>query len=374
MRRNLRFAICDLRLKSQCRALRARISNLHFALCILHFAIVFAFAFAFTFCLAPKPARADDLPPTLDASISHGLEYLSAQQNLDGSFGTTQKPAMTGLSLMSFLAAGHTPDVGKYGGVVSAAVDFLVSQSQPDGSFGHNEKPMYGQGIATLALAEAYGVESSRPQRKRIAAALSRAVALIVIAQDVKKQDPYNGGWRYEPTAPDSDLSLSGWNALALRACKDAGIAVPKPAVERAVQFVLKCYLPDPKAFSYQPAGAAQVGPTGVGVLCLHLLDDGNRKESKEAAQFLRAHPIDDQSQFPYYGMYYATQAAYQSDDAVWSAVSKATFDKLLKAQTQQDGGWPDTPEGAGGGRIYTTSLALLTLSIPYRLLPIYQR
>jgi hypothetical protein len=233
---------------------------------------------------------------------------------------------------------------------------------------------MYGQGIATLALAEAYGVETSPAQRKRIAAALAKAVGLIVTAQDVKKQDPYNGGWRYEPTAPDSDLSLSGWNALALRACKDAGVPVPKPAVERAAQFVLKCYLPDAKAFSYQPGGAAQVGPTGVGILCLHVLDDGNRKEAVEAAQFLRTHPIDDQSQFPYYGMYYATQAAYQSGDAVWAAVSKATFDKLLKSQTQQDGGWPETPEGAGGGRVYTTSLALLTLSIPYRLLPIYQR
>jgi hypothetical protein len=338
--------------------------SLTFAFCILHFA----------FCILPRSASADDLPPTLDASVSHGLEFLSGQQNLDGSFGTTQKPAMTGLALMSFLASGHAPDLGKYGGVVAGAVDFLVQQAQPDGSFGHNEKPMYGQGIATLALAEAYGVETAEPQRKHIAAVLAKAVALILTAQDVKKQEVYSGGWRYEPAAADSDLSLSGWNALALRACQDAGIPVPKAAVQRAVKFVMKCHVADAKAFSYQPGGAAQVGPTGVGVLCLHLLDDGNRREAVEAAQFLQAHPTDDQSQFPYYGMYYATQAASRSGDAVWAAVSKVTFEKLLKSQTPQDGGWPDTPEGAGGGRTYTTSLALLTLSIPYRLLPIYQR
>ena len=69
---------------------------------------------------------------------------------------------------------------------------------------------------------------------------LTHSVKLIVAAQDVHKEDVYAGGWRYESTATDSDLSLSGWNALALRACQDAGISVPKPAVQHAVKFVLK--------------------------------------------------------------------------------------------------------------------------------------
>ena len=74
--------------------------------------------------------------------------------------------------------------------------------------------------------------------------------------------------------------------------------------------------------------------------------------------------------------MYYATQAAYQAGDSVWRDVSNVTFDKLIKeAQQQSDGGWPDVPgESAGAGRLYTTSMAVLTLSVPYCVLPIYQR
>jgi hypothetical protein len=326
-------------------------------------------------------SAADSLPPGLDSSVSRGLEFLAAQQDSHGSFGTTQKPAITGLVLMSFLASGHTPNagkfdvnVGKYGNNVRGAIDFLLSQAQPDGTFGHVEKPMYGQAIATLALAEAYGVDDSEPQRKRIAAALANSVKLILAAQDVHKTDAYTGGWRYEANSPDSDLSLSGWNALTLRACQDVGMNVPRPAVQRAVKFVLKCYNADAKGFSYQPGGAASPSMTGVGILCLHLLDGGKASEAAAAAKTLAAKPVDDASQFPYYGMYYATQAAFQAGDSTWTDVSNATFQRILKSQ-QPDGGWPDVPsESAGAGRVYTTSMALLTLSIPYRLLPVYQR
>ena len=334
---------------------------------------VFIFAGTLIFNIG---ACADEaLPSNLDASIGRGLDFLAAQQAADGSFGTAQKPAITGLALMSFLASGHAPDLGKFGAAVRGASDYLLSQAQADGTFTRNDKPMYQQGIVTLALAEAYGLEPNEPQRKRMATVLAKSVEVILKAQDVKKQEQYAGGWRYEANSADSDLSLCGWNALALRACQDVGIAVPKSAARQAVKFVLKCYSADAKGFAYQPGGAPAAGTTGLGILCLHLLDDGaGRKESEAAMRTLEKHPIDDQTQFPYYGLYYATQAANQAGEPSWSAITKATFDKLFKAQ-QPDGGWPDVPSESGGtGRLYTTSMALLTLSIPYRLLPAYQR
>ena len=199
-------------------------------------------------------AFADDesLPPTLDVSVSHGLDFLASQQNPDGSFGAVQRPAMTGLALMSFLASGHTPNAGKsdansgkYGSIVRNGIDFLLSKSQPDGTFGRPEKMMYGQAIATLALAEAYGVDRNEASRKRTALVLTASVKLILAAQEVKKQDAYAGGWRYDVNSPDSDLSLSGWNVLALRACQDVGIAVPKASMQHALKFVLRCYSPE---------------------------------------------------------------------------------------------------------------------------------
>jgi hypothetical protein len=332
--------------------------------------------------VAARARAADELPHGFDESVAKGLTFLASQQNPDGSFGNAQKPAITGLALMSFLASGHTPNggrqdanVGKFGANVRQAIDYLLGQAGPDGAFGHNEKMMYGQAIVTVALAEAYGVDDSEPQRKRIAAALTNSVKLIVTAQDVHKADAYAGGWRYEVNSPDSDLSLSGWNALALRACVDVGIAVPKPAIQRAAKFVMKCYNPDAKGFAYQPGAAVQPGMTGVGILCLNLLDGGQPADAvAAAAKTLAAKPVDESSQYPYYTLYYATQAAFQAGDPTWRDVSKIAFERLMKAQ-RPDGGWPDSgAESAGAGRSYTTSMALLTLSIPYRLLPVYQR
>ena len=115
-------------------------------------------------------------------------------------------------------------------------------------------------------------------------------------------------------------------------------------------------------------------------MLCLYLLEPAPRQAARDGARHLTEHPIDNAARYPYYGLYYATQAAWQAEDDVWSAVSKQTFERLLKAQSP-DGGWPakDFPGVDAGkitepGRIYRTSMAVLTLTVPYRLLPIYQR
>src|SRR5207237_2742973 len=138
----------------------------------------------------------------------------------DGSFdGGAPKVAMTGLALMSYLAAGHAPDDGHFGPTVRHAVDYLVRAAPEDGYFGKLDgSRMYGHGIVTLALAEAYGVEPDPANRARIHAIVGRAVAIILKAQDVPKDAAHAGGWRYDPGSIDSDLWLSGWTILALRA------------------------------------------------------------------------------------------------------------------------------------------------------------
>jgi hypothetical protein len=202
---------------------------------------------------------------------------------------------------------------------------------------------------------------------------------VILDAQAVAKAEPHAGGWRYKRDAPDSDLSLSGWNALALRAAQDAGVEVPKEAVQKAVGFVLRCYNPTDKGFSYQPGGAGQVGPTGIGLLGLYLLDGNGattrpgvgRPEFAAAGNYLAEHPVNDSTPFQYYAMYYTTQAARQAGGATWAAVFKATSARLLAAQSK-DGSWPKV--GQEPGEAYATSMAVLALTVPYGLLPVYQR
>jgi hypothetical protein len=283
---------------------------------------------------------------------------------------------------MSFLACGHTPNagkfanVGKFGSNVRAAIDYLLAQAQPDGSFGRRDKPMPGQAIATLALAQAYGVDDSEPQRKRIAAALTASTKLIAATLEPRKSDASSGGGKSEANL-DTDLSLCEWMLAATRACQDVGINVPRPVFQRAAKFVLKCYNPSEKGFSQQPGLPVNPGATGAGLLCLRLLDapQQQRKLEPAIANTLASNPVDDSDiQNAYASAYFATQAAFQAGGTTWHEVATVTFDKLGKSQ-QADGGWPDAgAEFNGGGRTYTTATALLALSVPYRLLPNDQR
>jgi len=344
------------------------------------------------------PAKAADrpVPPKLDDSVDRALAYLAKQQREDGWFDHQFRPAgkdadasrhrraMTGLVTLAFLSAGHTPDsrtardAGRYGPVVSKAVDALVNAVPDDGYIGKlDEKPMYTQAIVTLAVAQAYGVEPRADRRLKTHAALTKLVGIILDAQQVKKEPVYAGGWRYTREAPDSDLSLSGWNALALRAAQDAGINVPGGAIRRASQFVDRCYVKDQRGFAYQPGGPLQAGTTATGVLCRYLIQREVQPETVDAAESLAGRLNADKpfGDHPYYGMFYVTQAASQASDDVWKSAGRPTLEKLVKAQ-DADGGWPPNwpPESSEPGRVYRTAMAALSLTVPYRVLPIYQR
>ena len=338
---------------------------------------------------AQQPAP---LPAKLDESVARGLDYLAKQQNPDGSFALGRNPdgtpgtvggpplAMTGLSLLAFLAAGHAPDVGRHGLAVSGAIDHLLLKIPDNGYVGAvagdrgDASRMYGQGIVTLALAEAYGVERDRERRVRIYAALNKLVQVILTAQAVQKPEPHAGGWRYTPDAADSDLSLSGWNALALRACQEAGLNVPKEAVQRAAQFIVKCQNPNDKGFGYQPGSPGEAGPTAIGILGLYLLDADEHPGLADAQKFLlQAAAQIPPPKFPYYTAYYVMQAALQAGEPTWGTLSRPYLDTLVTIQSP-DGGWPPSPVAEEPGRVYATAMAVLTLSVPYRLLPIYQR
>lgn len=327
--------------------------------------------------LLPGHVRAAEqaLDAELDAAVERGLAFLARQQQRDGSFeGGGPKIAMTGLSLMAFLSAGHAPEVGRYGTVVRQAVDYLLAQSPEDGYFGRIDKSrMYGHGIVTLALAEAYGVEFDAQRRQRMRPVIERAIRVILEAQDVEKANVHAGGWRYEPRSHDSDLSLSGWNALALRAGQDIGIDVPPEPIERAIAYVLKCYTTNQPGFAYQPGRERTLGMTGVGVLNLWLLSDREYEQVDAVREYLATTRVETERRYPIYAAYYTTQAAFQLGGETWTQSWTPTRAWLIGSQLD-DGGWPVSRMSEEPGRLYATSMSILTLTVPYRLLPIYQR
>jgi len=125
-------------------------------------------------------------------------------------------------------------------------------------------------GSDSLMLAEVVGMSADPELAEQSRTALARAVDLILKAQDLAKGGSQAGGWRYQPTSRDSDLSVSGWQVMALRAAKSAGCAVPSGQIDKAVAYVKKCAVKD-GGFGYQPGGGPNNPRTGTGILALEI-------------------------------------------------------------------------------------------------------
>lgn len=334
------------------------------------------------------------LPANLDDAVARGLAYLARQQNPDGSFGAGRNPdgtpatapaaveappmALTALSLTAFLSAGQAPDVGRHGLAVRNAVDYLVGKIPDDGYVGAvkgdkaDASGMFGHAVVTLALAEAYGVEEDRDRRTRIRAALVKTLGVTLAAQSApNRPEPHAGGWGAAPDAPDANLSITAWSVLSLRACRDVGLDVPQAAFDRVAQFVLKCRNPVDRGFAYQPGGAGNAGATGAAILVFQLLGAGDRPEVPEAVKFLSQPSATTRP--TNLSPYHTSLAAQLAGESTWSWVAKPVADAALAAQ-QPDGGWPPAATPAEPGRTFATAKSVLTLTVPYRLLPIYER
>ena len=120
----------------------------------------------------------------------------------------------------------------------------------------------------------------------------------------------------------------------ALRAGQNIGISIPKERAGRAADFVMHCYNKLQRGFSYTPRSDATAAMTGVAVLNLYLLEAQNREETIAGVQYLIDHPVTAETRFPYYAIYYTTQAAFQAGDPAWSAVWKTTQAQLLPMQS----------------------------------------
>jgi hypothetical protein len=231
--------------------------------------------------------------------------------------------------------------------------------------------PMYHHGLATLALAEAWG----QSQDPRIRDVLKRAVELICQCQNPR------GGWRYNPRVADDDLSATVMQLMALRAAKDAGLEVPKDVIDNGISYVKACHNGKGQGkdggFAYQPGGESGFARTGAGVTSLQVAGNYKAAEVSEGVDFLmQFKPLGQRAEndaFYYYGLYYATMGTYQAQSIgawgrkAWQAWYPAVTKSLIAAQK---------PEGKWDGPYdqFSTAVPLLILAIPCRYLPIYQR
>jgi hypothetical protein len=209
---------------------------------------------------------------------------------------------------------------------------------------------------------------------------LRKAVDLIARCQNDA------GGWRYQPK-PDArgDLSVTVMQLNALRAARDAGIAVPAENIQRAIEYVESCAVKGPdgeaKAFAYQPRGDVRWSTTSSGVMSLMLCGQYRIDRVKPALDSLliaRAKGTDRREWFVY-GTYYAAQALYQA--AGQSAEFRepwrkwyGSVAKVILAEQISSGSDKGRFKLDGQYGTWSTSMCVLILGLPYRYLPIYQR
>lgn len=304
-----------------------------------------------------------------EAVIKGALRYLAAKQAPNGSWNEQNHPiALTGYTLMPFLATGNLATEGEYAKVVAAGVQYLVDSIQQDGTYvPHNDgQYMYGHGIATIALSEMYGQSKSQLIRPK----LEKAVRLIISSQN--KQ----GGWRYRPHSDDADISVTVLQVVALRAAKNAGLDVPQTTIDRAVQYVRQCYHAQSGGFGYQPGQGAGFARTAAAFYSLQVCGLYDDPMVKTASDFLLKNK--DSGEWFTYGNFYAAPAQYMVGGEIWQQWY-AHMNALLMKAVKREGPvahWDTGLDKSGQpvGPVYCTAVYTTILAMPYHYIPLYQR
>ncbi len=332
-----------------------------------------------------------------ETAVEEGLRWIVQHQRPDGSWrffhnvnacqgdcrnsGTIESPtAATGLALMSMLGAGYTHEAGPYQREVQAGLEFLLSKMRvgPRGGnltiSGGGKASMYAQAIATIALSEAWAMTGDPALEQPVFEAQKYICAA---------QNEFNGSWGYQAGQP-GDLTITSWQVAALKSCKLAGIHVDQKVWNKAKQFV-ESTTDTSGLFGYKRPVNQKLSArrrdyqlkttTAVGTLAQMYMGSTIERESiHNGINYLSREGV---SKTDIYFDYYATQVFRHFGGEEWKEWNAVMRDHLVDTQDRSKGhargSWyfPDK-HGEVGGRLYTTAMAVMTLEVYYRFLPLY--
>lgn len=340
-----------------------------------------------------------------ERAVAAGLRYLAGRQRRDGSWGDPRfvsdkyrevNVGKTGLALLAFLGAGHTPESNsEYSASTVAAMEFLLaSQGRATGQFGNASS--YSHGIATYALAECYALMEGR-QREVLRRPLERAVQRIADEQIRGRDRARNGGWSYYyPDGSTFDswprVSITAWQVMALESARLGGLEVEDRIFEGARSFLLGSvdsrrgfmrYSHDPSRLNSNYPTLP--GSTPAGLFGLSLLgEDISGNEYRELRGYMAEriptrYRMRSEDAFVHEGSgnlyfwYYGSLAMLRAGGSEWRRWNEGMKDVLLGSQAEE-GSWAPLDVYAtryagdrDNDRVYSTSMCVLTLEVYYR-------
>ncbi|MBL9122550.1 MAG: terpene cyclase/mutase family protein [Planctomycetaceae bacterium] len=321
-----------------------------------------------------------------EEAVARGLRWLAMHQHADGHWGLDDfhragncrgrchnagehsDTAATALALLPFLGAGQTYRAGDYQEVVAAGLDWLCDAQANDGDLrGPGIGRMYGHALGTIVLCEAY--ELTRDNRLREPA--QRGVDFIVAAQHRR------GGWRYRP-GEEGDTSVIGWQIMALRSAEMAYLSVPPETLTRSERYLERAQCDSEGGlYGYQPGFEPTPAMTAEGLLCRQYAGWSNKHPGIRKGVGALLERLPSSSSLEIYYWYYATQVMHHHGGRAWQTWNAAMRDTLVELQETRGhlaGSWaPGHDHMAAGGRLATTALAICTLEVYYRHLPLYR-
>jgi hypothetical protein len=347
---------------------------------------------------SPSLLRADEPKVDVQDTIRKGLEWLARNQVKRGDEGYweangNQYPTtMTGIAGMCMLMEGSTLKEGKYSDNIRKAVNWYLKHSQASGMLGNPNNPtetgryMYGQGFGTLFLASVYGEEDDDKKRKELEKLLTKAVLFICKAQTDR------GGWGYVSAVDGGGFdegSVTVTQLQALRAARNAGIHVPKDAIDKSVKYLHNCTTPRGGIIYSLAHGAPVTGSersplTAAAVACSFSAGNYDSEDAKKWIKYCKENIPFGKGRLAHdeYQNYYFSQCMYVlGDDGYnklfpdeknpmrWSDFRKTMYE-YLKSNQSQDGSWVQ----GGVGPVFNTAVSLTILQLENSTLPIYQK
>lgn len=325
-----------------------------------------------------------------EAAVGRGLVWLKNHQLADGSWNfdhllnprcdctmpgrlSNNPNGATAMALLAFLGAGQTQETGEYQQEVQQGLDFLLAHGTPAEKgicfYGGLQGPptYYTHGLVTIALSEAFAMTHD----PRLRPAIVGGVEFLAATQHD------GGGWRYFPGQP-GDTSVVAWQLMALKSAQFSRIMVPPRVFRNVERFLSSAASARGSQYAYRPETRQNPTPsmTAAGLLCRMYLDwKENNGALRAGITFLdRQGPMPEDM---YYN-YYATQVLHHWGGPEWDRWNNVMREHLINTQVRvghATGSWDVSDRhGTMGGRLYMTTLALLTLEVYYRHLPLYQQ